>query len=281
MSRRRFNPPLNKKHLTTRDGYEFYTVRAFAVRNAARVDEEFDNFATSEDFPDLIPAGEVWVSDKVARREGQFFIADAVARLNARAAGADPDKAYTVGLNAERKLREEVTGLEYRGGKPHQRIPGEVYVREYATLPDERFPITVWRVDGCVVRCFYKTDYVEGGHGYVYRWVPKDEIWVETALDPAEVPFIVTHEYTELRLMRDEGLDYARAHEISSRVEFDLRKQDTRRRVPGFGRAKPTREDLPRLTEPEYFEYVKRHYLRGPLGRAAAAVADAVGALTS
>jgi hypothetical protein len=281
MSRRRFNPPLNKRHFASRDGCEFYTVSAFAVRNAAEVDEEFDNFADREDFPDLIPEGEVWISDKVARREGQFFIANALARLQARAEGASAETAYTVGLNAERKLRAEVTGLEYRAGKPHQRIPGKVYVREYATIPDERFPIKVWRVDGCVVRCFYKTDYVEGGHGYVYPWVPKDEIWVETALDPAEVPFIVTHEYTEHRLMRDEGLDYARAHRISSRVEFALRKQDTRAAFPGFGRLKPTRDDVPRLADPEFFEYVRRHYARGVLGRAAAAVADAVGALVS
>src|SRR4051794_21044018 len=92
MSRRRFNPPLNKRHLTSHDGHDFYAVSAFAVRNSAQPDEEFDNFATTEDFPDLIPEGEVWISDRVVSREGRFFIADALARFKARADGADEDR---------------------------------------------------------------------------------------------------------------------------------------------------------------------------------------------
>jgi hypothetical protein len=111
---------------------------------------------------------------------------------------------------------------------------------------------------------------VEGGHGYVYPWVPRGEIWVERDLDEAEVPFILAHEYTELRLMRDAGMSYDRAHEASSRVEFDLRKPPTRAAFPGFGRRRPGKADLPHLTAPEYFEYVTRHYLRGRARRAAA-----------
>lgn len=39
--------------------------------------------------------------------------------------------------------------------------------------------IEVWRIDGHLVRCYYKTDYTEGGHGYVYPWCPRNEIWIE------------------------------------------------------------------------------------------------------
>src|SRR5438067_959895 len=85
------------------------------------------------------------------------------------------------------------------------------------------YSIDDWLVDGNMVRSLYKTDYTEGGHGYVYRWVPKQEIWVEKDLDRWELPFIVSHEYLELRLMRDLGIEYDKAHEICSKVEFDLR----------------------------------------------------------
>ena len=73
--------------------------------------------------------------------------------------------------------------------------------------PDPEGTVNVWLVDGNLVRSYYKTDYTEGGHGYVYPWVPKPEIWIEDGADHREVPYIVCHEYIERRLMRDEGLD--------------------------------------------------------------------------
>ncbi len=274
MSERRFRPRLNKKFVASRDGYDIYSVNGFAIRNLAQPDEEFTNFATRDEFPDLIPEGEIWISEKTLDREGEFFIANAVARLGALAEGASEESAYTTGLNVERKLRRQATRIEYRAGRPHQRIPGDVYVQHYHTLADEKFPVEVWLVSGCRVRSTYKTDYTEGGHGYVYRWVPKDEIWVEDTIDRAELPFIVTHEYTELRLMRDEKMEYDKAHEICSEVEFDLRKPESRKAFPGFSRHRVTKADLRRVTRPEFFDYVRKHYVHGIVRRVGALLAD-------
>jgi hypothetical protein len=266
MKRRRFRPPLNKRRIASEDGYAFYSISALAVRNVSERDEEFTTFATADDLPDLIPEGEVWISENLVAKERVFFIANALARLKELEAGSPLERAYTVGLNAERKLREERTGLEYRAGKPHARAPEKLYSRRYITLPDEEFPIEVWLVEGWLVRCYYKTDYAEGGHGYVYPWVPKKEIWVEATLDEEELPFIVAHEYLEHRLMRDEKLEYDEAHEICSSVEFDLRKAPTRRAYPGLSQRRFTRDELAKLTDPALFEYVvKRHVRRsGP-----------------
>jgi hypothetical protein len=261
--KRRLPLKLDKQFVGDHEGYRFYTVNTFAVRDTARPDEEFGNFATKEEFPTLIPDGEVWLSNRAFRDEGLFFIADAVTRLKELEKGTPEATAYTAGLNAERRLREKVTGLKYRGGKPHRRVPERVYVEPYLTLPDVKFPVNVWRVDGSVVRCFYKTDYTEGGHGYVYAWVPRGEIWIEKALDRREVPFILAHEYTELRLMRDEGLDYATAHEISAKLEYRLRQgKGALPLLTGGERRKLGKKDLPRLTTEEYFAYVRRTYLK-------------------
>lgn len=275
MKKRRFNPPLDKRFVGTYDGFAVYSVDAFAIRNAAEPDEEFDNFATSEEFPDLIPAGEIWLSNRTLRSEGRFFIANAVARLDALKDGASEATAYTMGLNADRKLRASETGLEYRSGRKHKRIPAAVYHRRYVVLPDPEFPIAVWLIDGSLARTYYKTDYTEGGHGYVYRWVPRDEIWIEKDLHKDEFPFMVAHEYTELRLMRDKGIEYDRAHDISSRVEFHLRKRDWRKEFPGLSARKLTRADLPKLTRPEYFEYVLDNYVHNLGSRISKLVSDA------
>ncbi len=113
-----------------------------------------------------------------------------------------------------------------------------------------------------MLRCYYKTDYTEGGHGYVYPWVPKQQIWLESGLDEWELPFIVSHEYLELRLMRDRGLEYDKAHEICSRVEFDLRKGRGAKTLLSPGRRELQKRDLPGLASDEVFEYVVQHYLK-------------------
>src|SRR4051794_41792968 len=100
MAPNHFSPKLHKKRVLTHADYTVSSVNALAVRNVARPDEEFGNFATRDQFPDLIPAGEIWISEKLAPREGVFFIANALTRLARLAAGAT-NKAEEDGLNVE------------------------------------------------------------------------------------------------------------------------------------------------------------------------------------
>jgi hypothetical protein len=262
MTRRHFEPKLNKKRVLTHGDCTAYSVNAFAVRNAARPDEEFGNFATNGEFPDLIPRGEIWVSEKLVPREGVFFVANALTRLARRDAGAT-DKAYTDGIETERQLRERITGLAFRDGKPHAKVPPEIYLEEYITLPDPRGPVVVWLIRGDLARDYYKTDYTQGGHDYVYPWVPKGEIWVEDGADRHELPFIVCHEYLERRLMRDAGLDYDGAHVTCSGIEFGLRKAAGATPLLTGGRRKIGKRDLPGLTSEEMFSYAVEQYARG------------------
>jgi hypothetical protein len=134
-------------------------------------------------------------------------------------------------------------------------VPREIYLERYADLPDVRGEVEVWLVDGNLVRSHYKTDYTEGGHGHVYPWVPKQQIWVEDGVDRREVPFIVCHEYLERRLMRDEGLDYDSAHEACSKAEFDLRKGKGAAPLLTGARRRLSKADLPRLAADEVFDY--------------------------
>jgi len=256
------NHPLRKRFITRHNGYAVYTVNASAVRNIAQPDEEFTNFATQNDFPDLIPKGEIWISDKSLDTEGVFFIVNALTSLKLVENGMDEEKAYQTGLQLERDLREPMTGLKFRDGKPQKEIPKELYAQEYLTLPDHQFPIHAWLVDGKIVRSLYKTDYTEGGHGYVYPWVPKDQIWIEKDLEHWEMPFILSHEYLELRLMRDVGMEYDPAHELCSKVEFDLRKGKGPKTLIRSGRRRLTKRDLPHVTREEVFQFVLENYLK-------------------
>lgn len=261
MSKNHFEPKLNKKRVLSHEDHTVYSVNGLAVRNVARPNEEFGNFATQDQFPDLIPRGEIWISEKLAPKEGIFFIANALTECRRKADGAT-DRAYDEGIEVERALREKLNGVEFRNGKPHKQVPEAIYLAEYIDLPDPEGLVKVWLVNGNLVRSYYKTDYTEGGHGYVYSWVPRREIWIEDGVDRREMPFIVCHEYIERRLMRDERLEYDTAHSICSRFEFDLRKGRGATPLLVSGRHKLHKKDLVRLTHDEVYEYVLRHYVR-------------------
>src|SRR5438477_12268593 len=102
-----YDPPLCKKRVLTHADHTVYSVNGLAVRNVAQPDEEFGNFATRDEFPDLIPAGEIWISEKLAAKEGIFFIANALTQLKRQADGAT-EKAYEDGLDVDRALREKL-----------------------------------------------------------------------------------------------------------------------------------------------------------------------------
>jgi len=269
MAQNHYDPKLHKRRVLVHEDYTVYSVNGLTVRNVAQPDEEFGNFATQDDFPDLIPKGEIWISEKVAPKEGVFFIANALTQLSRQAAGAT-DQAYDDGLEVERVLREKLNGIEFRNGKPHKRVPEEIYLSQYTTLPDPQGEVRVWLVDGNLVRSYYKTDYTEGGHGYVYPWVPKPEIWIEDGVDHREVPFITSHEFLERRLMRDAGMEYDPAHEVCSAVEYDLRKRERVKLFLAPGARKLHKQDLPKLASEELFEYVVAHYVKKEARRARA-----------
>ena len=78
--KKRVRPKLNKKFVSTHEGWDVYTVDASALRSIAKPDEEFGNFAGQDQFPDLIPPGQIWIGEKNQDKEGVFFIANAGCR---------------------------------------------------------------------------------------------------------------------------------------------------------------------------------------------------------
>ena len=60
--------------------------------------------------------------------------------------------------------------------------------------------------------------------------------------------------------MRDGGLEYARAHEIASELEYDLRNGVGLTPQLARGGKKIAKADLVRLPDPAIYEYVQEHY---------------------
>jgi hypothetical protein len=79
-------------------------------------------------------------------------------------------------------------------------------------------------VDGTHVRNKFDSDFSQGGNGYAYDFVPKDEIWIDEQIDPIEWPFIAFHECEEADLM-EKGMPYDKAHDKVKYAEDIFRRK--------------------------------------------------------
>jgi hypothetical protein len=256
MSRR---PGVKKKLVLRLQDCRVFIVDAFGLRESSRQAEEFTLQGTKSKFPGVIPANEIWISRRHFSSEGIFLLTHALTDLAGRKRGLSEEDADESALQVERSLREAITGEKFRHGRSHKQVPNQLYDSLYTTIPDPEGEIEVWLIDGHLARCWYKTDYAEGGHYVVYPWVPKREIWLERAQDPRELPFICVHEYLELRMMRDNDLPYDDAHPIASKIEFGLRREKLDLPLESAGRL--SKADLPGLASPAVYEFVLRRFL--------------------
>ena len=82
--------------------------------------------------------------------------------------------------------------------------------------------VTVWIVNGRLVRSTFDIDFTEGGHDKVYEFVPSEEVWIDDAIIEQERGYVLLHELHERNRM-SAGWPYSKAHAESSRIEFRCR----------------------------------------------------------
>ena len=78
--------------------------------------------------------------------------------------------------------------------------------------------IKIALVDGTHVRNNFDSDFSQGGNGYAYDFVPKDEIWIDAEIDRIEWPYIAFHECQEIEHMKTR-MPYDEAHDRAKHIE--------------------------------------------------------------
>ena len=104
--------------------------------------------------------------------------------------------------------------------KSHKKIPNEL---RKSLLKKYSKKIKVWIVNGELVRDLFFVDFTEGGHGYVYPFIPHDEIWIDDDVNPRERKVILLHELHERNLM-SQGWCYHLEHKKSLVYHYGKRK---------------------------------------------------------
>jgi len=182
------------------------------------IDEEFTNYGQHYNFK-YIPKEEFWLDHEGKPDEQRFFIDHLLVEHRLMGKGVPYDDALEQADKielSERKKSGDVRKLTKGKNLPDAE---KVHVRLWKKLET---PVSVWIIDGRLVRSVFDVDFTEGGHDYVYEFVPQNEVWIDNDLEEVERPYVLLHELHERNLMA-KGWDYDRAHEDSSKIEYHCR----------------------------------------------------------
>jgi hypothetical protein len=183
------------------------------------VDEEFTNFGQHYRYP-YIPDKEFWIDQEAENDERAFFIDHLLVEHELMAKGTPYNEAIEKADRAERAERRRAGDVRKvtRGGADLP-DPKAVHRHLWKTLESG---LSVWIVDGRLVRSVFDIDFTAGGHDHVYEFVPSGEVWIDNDIEEKERGFVLLHELHERNRMAD-GLPYNKAHNESSRIEFRCR----------------------------------------------------------
>jgi hypothetical protein len=93
----------------------------------------------------------------------------------------------------------------------------------YLRKLERRSDLTIWLVDGKYVREHLYQDFTQGGHEFIYDFIPHNEIWLDDDLSVDERPAVIAHEIYERSLMLKK-VPYDLAHNWANRIEASVRR---------------------------------------------------------
>jgi len=193
-----------------------WVVDGFYIRK--NLDEEFTNFGQHYRF-NFIPEDEFWIDREAAQDEQRFFIDHLLVEHRLMKKGVPYVKALEIADRKERAERKKA-GDTPVGRAGEESDLARVHLEQIGETGDAK----IWLVNGRLVRSLFDTDFTEGGHDQVYKFVPKGEVWIDNDVEPDERPYILFHELHERDLMK-KGSSYEEAHADSSHLEYCLRYQ--------------------------------------------------------
>ena len=185
----------------------------------SHIDEEFTNFGQHYSFP-YIPKDELWIEKETKDDERRFFTDHLLVEHRLMTKGVPYNKALEEADKVERRERRragDVSRLTHHG----EELPDgrEVHQRLWKKLENG---VSIWIVNGRLVRSVFDIDFTEGGHDYVYEFVPENEVWIDDAIEEKERAYVLLHELHERNRMA-RGWSYNKAHAESSRLEYRCR----------------------------------------------------------
>jgi hypothetical protein len=209
-------PPYIKK-IDHRGNLEVWIVDGTYIRG--HIDEEFTNFGQHYRYK-YIPANELWIDREAEHDENRFFIDHLLVENRRMAKGMSYGDALERADREERKERRRAGDMK-QVTRSSKDLPDAKLVHERLWKKLEN-GVSVWIVNGRLVRSVFDIDFTEGGHDHVYEFVPENELWIDDAIEEAERGYVLLHELHERNRM-SKGWPYSKAHDESSHLEYRCR----------------------------------------------------------
>ncbi|MFA5830574.1 MAG: hypothetical protein WC878_01965 [Candidatus Paceibacterota bacterium] len=172
----------------------------------------------------MIPQNEIWIEKDTNEDEWKYFLENIDVEEKGVEEGMTLEESSKKADAVEEKDRRRKSRIQKILTSREERKEAllKIHKRKLEKYSNEN--LDVWLVDGEIVRGIYGLEYGFGGHGFVYHFVPKNEVWIEEVLDPHERKIILLHELHERFLMSQHGKEYLPAHEGATIVEMHYRK---------------------------------------------------------
>lgn len=206
---------IEKKLIDIIGPYKVYEVDGEEIR--ADIEPNFTNFASHLNF-DFVPENEFWVDRENDPGETMFFITRMEMKKKLVDHGMDKDKAEEIAERAE--LADRAKSKKFQKLSKGREVPDKLKLKKIFDFGG----VNGYLVDGEMVRDFYYEDFTEGGHGYVYNWIPKDEVWIDDDVSEEERPDVILHEVYEREKMIN-GESYEEAHKAALELELIVKSQ--------------------------------------------------------
>ena len=201
----------------TRGDLQVWIVDGSYIRG--HIDEEFTNFGQHYRYA-YIPEKELWLDQEAEHDERPFFIEHLLVEHELMAKGKPYGEALVEADRVERRERRRSGDLR-KVTHDGQQLPDSSALHERLWKKLEN-GVSVWIVNGRLVRSVFDIDFTAGGHDHAYEFVPHGEVWIDDAIEENERGFVLLHELHERNRMAD-GMPYSKAHAESSGLEFRCR----------------------------------------------------------
>ncbi len=196
------------------EGHSVWIVDGKYIRD--NINEEFTNFGLNARFK-FIPKNEFWIEKEYGNgKEIKDYIENLLKEVELMKKGVDYAHAFDIADRFEKIYR-----LKHEKLNPDEKtIIKKIHLNILKKFSKK---IKVYVVNGRLVRDYFFIDFTEGGHDLIYKFIPKNEVWIDDDVRRNERDFVILHEIHERNLMK-KGIKYEHAHKSASTIEHYCRK---------------------------------------------------------
>ncbi len=174
------------------------------------------------------PKGEIWIDNAISCEEFDLTVAHELNERHLMAKyGWTYEAAHDSSLSLEQTIRhknmeicsyheislKKVSVLDSYNKKEIRNLPDSIKLQNIYRVPEgSRDGISIWIVDGYMVRKNFYPDFGFSGNDLAYHFIPVKEIWIDGQVSCEETEYSIALEMKERQLM-ETGKTYGDAYE--------------------------------------------------------------------